>query len=182
MGSREEQNREHGANRELRDLGRNEIGAADERAVAPADLGGSEFAGGAARHVDSAIAGGVHEDVRKGAGGSVEGEVMANAEAIHPVAEELAIAIVAHLAEDAGFQAEDSAPSEMVEHQPADLRALDGGAGGVRAEQNFFVGANDARGAIEHVNDHAATSDDVEFIFSHCSQPIFFAPARSPES
>src|SRR5208283_6091507 len=70
----------------------------------------------------------------------------------------------------------------MVEHQAADLRTFDGGAGGVRAEQNFFVGADDARGAIEHVNDHAAASDDVEFFFSHCSQPIFFALARSPES
>src|ERR1019366_245267 len=109
---------------------------------------------------------GVHEDVREGAGGPVEGQVMANAEAIHPGAEKLAVAVVAHLAEDAGFEAQDSGPSEMVQDQPADLRAFDGGAGGVRAEQNFFVGADYARGAIEQVNDHAPASDDVEIFFS----------------
>ena len=67
----------------------------------------------------------------------------------------------------------------MIEYQAADLRAFDGGAGGMRAEQNFFVGADYARGAVKQVDDHAAASDDVEFFFSHCAQPIFVSlPAR----
>ena len=179
MSAREQQNREHGAQRELRNLGRDEIGAADERAVAVADLGRSELAGRAARHVDCAIARGVDEDCRERGGGAVEGQMMADAEAIHAVAQELAVAIVAHLAEDAGLEPEDAAPSEMVEDEAADLRAFDRGAGGMRAEQDFFVGADDARGAVEQVDDHAAASDDVEFFFSHCAPPIFEPmPAR----
>ena len=179
MGAREQQNREHGAQRELRNLGRNEIGAANERAVAAADLGWSQLAGRAARHIDSAVAGGVDEDGREGAGAAVEGQVMADAEAIHPVAQELAVAVVAHLAKDAGFEAEDSAPSEMIEDEAADLSALDGSAGGMRAEQDFFVGADDAWRAVEQVDDHAAASDDVEFFFSHCAPPIsVLRPAR----
>ena len=104
---------------------------------------------------------------------------MANAEAIHPVAQELAVAIVAHLAEDAGFETEDAAPSEMVQDEAADLRAFDRGAGGMRAEQDLFVGADYPRRAVEQVNDHAAASDDVEFLFSHCAPQIFVPmPAR----
>ncbi len=179
MGAREEQNREHSAQRELRNLGRNEIGAADERAVAVADFGWSELAGRAARHVNRSIAGRIDEDRRERTGGAVEGQVMADAEAIHPVAQELAVAIVAHLAEDAGFEPEDSAPSEMVQDETADLRAFHRGAGGMRAQQDFFVGADDPRRAVELVDDHAAASDDVEFFFSHCVPQIFVPwPAR----
>ena len=97
---------------------------------------------------------------------------MADAEAIHAVAQELAVAVVAHLAEDAGLESEDSAPAEMVENEAADLGAFDGGAGGMRAQQDFFVGADDARGAVEQVDDHAAASDDVELYFSHCAPQI----------
>ena len=175
MSAREQQNRDHGAQRQLRNFGRDEVGAADERAVAAADLGRSELSRRAARHVDGAIAVGVDEDGRKRGGGAVEGQVMADAEAIHSVAQEFAVAVVAHLAEDAGFEAEDSRPAEMVEDEAADLRAFDGGAGGMRAQQDFFVGADDARRAVEQVDDHAAASDDVEFFFSHCA-PQIFAP------
>src|SRR5580693_9316093 len=124
MGAREQQNREHGAQRQLRNFGRDQVGAADERAVAAADLGWSELSRRAARHVDSAIAVGVDEDGRKGGGGAVEAEVMADAEAIHSVAQKFAVAVVAHLAEDAGFEAEDAGPSEMVEDEAADLGAF----------------------------------------------------------
>ena len=141
--------------------------------MAVADLGRSELGGRAARHVDRAIARGIDEDRRERGGGAVEGQVMADAEAIHAVAQELAVAIVAHLAEDAGFEPEDAAPSEMIQHEAADLRAFDRGAGGVRAQQDFFVGADDARRAVEQVNHHAAASDDVEFLFSHCAPQIF---------
>ena len=104
---------------------------------------------------------------------------MADAETIHAVAQKLAVAVVAHLAEDAGFEAEDPAPSEMIEDQTADLRAFDRRAGGMRAEQDFFVGADNPRRAVEQVDDHAAASDDVEFLFSHCAPPIFVPmPAR----
>ena len=173
MSAREQQNRDHGPQRELRNLGRDQIGAADERAVAVADLGRRELGGRAARHVDRAIARGIDEDRRERGGGAVEGQVMADAEAIHAVAQELAVAIVAHLAEDAGFEPEDAAPSEMVQDEAADLRAFDRGAGGMRAQQDFFVGADDARRAVEQVNHHAAASDDVEFLFSHCAPQIF---------
>ncbi len=55
----------------------------------------------------------------------------------------------------------------MVENQPADFGAFDRGARGMRPEQDFFVGANYPRGAIEQVNDHAPASDHVEFRFNH---------------
>ncbi len=179
MGAREEQNREHCPEWELRNFGRNQIGAADECAVAAADLGRSQLAGRAARHVDSAVAGGVDEDCRERAGGAVKGQVMADAEAIHSVAEKLAVAVVAHLAEDAGLEAEDSGPSEVIEDETADLGAFDRRARCVRAEQDFFIGADNPRRAVEQVDDHAAASDDVEFFFSHCAPPIFVPlPAR----
>src|SRR6266481_8731539 len=117
MGAREQENGDHSAQRELRNLGRNQVGAADECAVAVADLGGSELASCTTSHVDSAIASGVHEDCRERARCAVEGQVMADAETIHTVAQELAVAVVAHLAEDAGFEPEDSAPSEMIEDE-----------------------------------------------------------------
>jgi hypothetical protein len=179
MGAGEKQNRDHGAQRELRNLGRDKVGAADERAVTVADFGWSELAGRAARHVNCAIARRVHEDRSERAGGAVEGEVMANPEAIHAVAQEFAVAVVAHLAEDAGFQPENAAPSEMVQDQAADLRAFDRGAGGMRAQQDFLVGADYPRRAVEQVHDHAAASDDVKFLFSHCAPQIFAPwPAR----
>src|SRR5258708_953496 len=132
MSAREEQDRDHRPERELRNLGGNEIGAADECAVTVADLGWSELAGRATRHVDRTISIRVDKDCRERAGGAVEGQVMANAEAIHAVAQELAVAVVAHLAEDAGFEPEDSAPSEMIEDETTDLGAFDCGAGGMR--------------------------------------------------
>ena len=179
MRPREKQNRDHGAERKLRNFSRNEIRTADESAVTIANLGRSELAGRAARHVDSAIAGGVDEDRRERGRGAVESQVVADAEAIHAVAQKLAVAVVAHLAEDAGFEAEDSAPSEVIKNETADLSAFDRGAGGMRAEQDFFVGADNPRRAVEQVDDHAAASDDVEFFFSHCAPQIFVRmPAR----
>jgi len=154
------------------------LGAADESAMTIADLGRSELAGRAPRHIDCAIARGVDEDRRERTRCPVEGQVMADAESVHPVAQELAVAVVAHLAEDAGFQPEDSAPSEVVQNEAADLRTFHRGARGMCAQQDFFVGADDPRRAVELVNDHAAASDDVEFFFSHYA-PQIFVPARA---
>src|ERR1700722_6365093 len=104
---------------------------------------------------------------------------MGEAEAIHPVAQELAVAVVAHLAEDAGLEAKDAGPSEVIEDEAADLSAFDRGTCGMRAEQDFLVGADNPRRAVEQVDDHAAASDDVELFFSHCPPPIFVRlPAR----
>ena len=62
------------------------------------------------------------------------------------VAQELAVAIVAHLAEDAGFEPEDARPSEMVQHQAADRVAFDRGAGAVCASSRIFSSARMMRG------------------------------------
>ena len=66
---------------------------------------------------------------------------MADAEAFHAVAQELAIAIVGHLAEDAGIEAEHSRPSEMIEDHAADGGLFDCDAMLARIEDHFFVGA-----------------------------------------
>src|SRR5579863_10517774 len=103
MGAREQQDREHSAKRKLRNFGRDEIGAADEGAVAIAHFSRRELAGRAARHVDRAIAGRVDKDSCERARGSIEGQVMPYPETIHSFAQKLAVAVVAELAENPGL-------------------------------------------------------------------------------
>ncbi len=168
MGPREQKDRKHGAERKLRNLGRDQAGAADECAVAIAHFGRGELAGRSTRHIDCAIAGCVDEDSCERACASVKRQMMPNPQAIHSLAQELAVAIVAELAENAGRKPENPAPSKMIEDQAADLGAFDRGARGMRSQQDFFVGADYSRGPIEQVDDHAPASDDIEFRFNHC--------------
>ena len=93
--------------------------------------------------------------------------MMADAEALHPVAQEFAVAIIAHLAEDAGFQPEHAGPAEMVEDDAADRRLFDRVARAVGIENNFFVGLDDARSAIEQVHHHTAATDHIELRINH---------------
>ncbi len=93
--------------------------------------------------------------------------MMADAEALHPVAQEFSVAIVAHLAEDAGLQPEHARPSEMIEDDAADGSLFDCSAGAVGVENNFFVSPDDAWSAIEQVHHHAAATDHVELRINH---------------
>ena len=93
--------------------------------------------------------------------------MMPDAEALHPVAQKLAVAIVAHLAEDAGLKPEHPRPTEMIEDDAADGRLFDCDARAVRIENNFFVGLDDSRSAIEQVHHHAAATDHIELRINH---------------
>src|SRR5271163_1104134 len=55
----------------------------------------------------------------------------------------------------------------MVEHDAADGGRFGGSAVASGVEQNFFLGADDAGGAIELVHHHTAAADGVEFEVSH---------------
>src|SRR3981189_3161404 len=123
--------------------------------MAAAHFGRAAPAVRATRHVNRAIAGAVDKDSRERARASVECQMMPNTETIHSLAQELAVAVGAELAENSGLEPEDSPPSKMIENQAADFGTFDRGASGMRPEQDFFVGADYPRGAIEQVNDHA---------------------------
>src|SRR5690348_352283 len=92
---------------------------------------------------------------------------MANAELIHPAAQELAIAIGSNLAEQTGFEAKHACPGEMVEHQAADLIAFGPSVAVMSVECNLLLGADELRRAVEQVHHHAAAAGDVELRLSH---------------
>src|SRR5690348_12644866 len=88
--------------------------------MAAADFLGSQLGGRSAHHVNRAIARWVDEDFGERACTAVERQMMTDTERIHAVAQEFAVGVVAHLAEDAGVEAEDTGPAQMVEHNAPD--------------------------------------------------------------
>ncbi len=104
MSPREQQDRENGAKRKLRNFRGDQAGAPDERAMAAAHFSRCEFAGRTTRHVNRAIAGAIDKNSCEGARASVKRQMMANAETIHSLAQELAVAVVAELAENSGLE------------------------------------------------------------------------------
>ena len=92
----------------------------DAFAMAAANLGWLKFSGRTAHHIYRAIPLGIDEDGRRRTGAAIEGEMMADAERVHPAAQNFAIAIVAHLAEDADVEPQNASPSEVVENHATD--------------------------------------------------------------
>ena len=83
---------------------------------------------------------------------------------LHSRAQETPVLILALLAKDAGAQAEQAGPRQMIERQTAN-QFFDDLARRILAEDDLFFRADDARHAIDQIHDHRADADQIELFF-----------------
>src|SRR5262245_11726479 len=100
MLARERHNRIHGRARQLGNFCRDYFRTSHESAVTALDFLGPQLGGCSSRHVNRTVAIRVDDYGGEGTRTAVQGQMLRDAEPIHPGAQEFTVPVIAHLAED----------------------------------------------------------------------------------
>jgi len=126
-----------------------------------ADMVGPGLSRRPGRHVDSALAVLIDEDLGNGARRSTQVEIRFDARARHRSTQQAPPLVVGLSSKNSRTNSKQRGPAELIQHQPANTR-LHRCARGDGFQQTLLVGCQDAPRKVHPIEHHAAEADQVE--------------------